>query len=115
MKKTRKELVELLTKDIESLSEKYPDIVNIFVNVLEKSGLVEIEEEPREFWINIQGRFIHAFFTEDQVIGAMGEVIHVHSVDQCRKYEKMWNQIKDDFRQFSSVTNRMEELERGTY
>ena len=69
---------------------------NVIANKLIESGLVEIEEEPREFWI-IRTKYngymeLHA--ESVKCFDPTKEIIHVHSVEQCKKYEKMWNELK---------------------
>lgn len=125
MKTTRLKLVEFLEQKfkegfrINSYYEYYE-----LADKLIESGLVEIEEEPKEWWIwkNKDGWRIEENQTLEVIdsYGDKQEIIHVHSVDQCHKYEKMWNElrrkvleVRSSHKKYDEVCELMEQLEKG--
>ncbi len=115
MKTTRAKLVEFLHGCIYGI-----DLREDIADKLIESGLVQVEEEPNEFWIyhNKDKQVFHVYTSPTKVEGLTSvEIIHVHSVDQCRKYDKMWNELKKfkptDWESEFQIRKRMEELEKG--
>lgn len=135
MKTTRSKLVEFLYNNRETIKPTEQSYYEETADKLISQGFVEIEEEPREFWILQQpnNQEVLAFetlnkcreklnsFTEDYLRHSLA--FQVHSVDQCKKYEKMWEELKEylnrkgqkeNTRFESFVTlSKMEQLEKG--
>lgn len=129
MKKTRKDLVEFLNKTRRSMLTDGCTIEvfnSFYADALIKSGFVQVEAEPREFWLlKHEGE---AFYRTTHIHPdcwhqnkeVLKEIIHVHSVDQCRKYEKIWKEFKrrlieakPGVKYFEEAYELMKELEKG--
>lgn len=105
-----------------------------FTDKLIESGLVEIEEEPKEFWV-VWGAYQacdYCFKSEQEAIDfqnrnkpSVTNRKQLIPVDQCRKYEKMWNEMKKHVNNFVpestfskgnilGIMQGFEQLEKGT-
>lgn len=123
---TRKQLIEFL---VETAKEKAH--LEYIADKLIESGLVEIEEEPKEFWV-VWGAYQacdYCFKSEQEAIDfqnrnkpSVTNRKQLVPVDQCKKFEKMWEELKawvgesqwtGSHNIMSLVKEKIEKLEKG--
>lgn len=124
MKTTRAKLAKFL--------EQHNVVDASLVNKLIESGFVEIQEEQREFWI-IYGDEITTCLVYSSEKEALEKQISVDPnkevtivkqfvpIDQCKKYEKMWEELKNNIGCYREdarfdpfmIVNMMNKLEKG--
>ena len=99
MKTTRAKIIDFLNM---FLDDPIRDS-SVWANKLIESGFVEIEEEPDNYYIIMEevtpGREVynayscHKHMPNFPMIDKY-KIVEVHSVDHCKKYEKMWKELK---------------------
>lgn len=117
MKTTRAKIIDFLNM---FLDDPIRDS-SVWANALIESGLVEIEEEQKEFLLcdSCSNSFRLIPNTLSNIL-CCGKIIHVHSVDHCKKYEKMWKELKEwtyqkafhCYKDKEMVTSVIEDLEK---
>lgn len=122
MKTTRAKLVDFIEQKF-----KVGFRINSYYELADKlieSGLVEVEEEPKEFWVfeDSEGA-MYMSLSEDLIKYNLNKTPKTpmvkkgkfHSVDQCKKYEKMWNELKHYTNKEGMVSCfvKMQDLEKG--